>query len=111
MEIGEGGLFLTLSERGNEGKWRKEAVGRTRESAAGRKEGERQQTSKCCIGTNTECESSRREREGEGEERRCWDNKKGKYKAKAPEEERKRVAIARNPSGVLNLHPGACYIK
>ena len=45
------------------------------------------------------------EREGEGEERRCWDNKKGKYKAKATEE-RKRVAIARNPSGVLNLHLG-----
>ena len=48
---------------------------------------------------------SQREREGEGEERRCWDNKKGKYKAKATEE-RKRVAIARNPSGVLNLHLG-----
>ena len=39
MEIGEGGLFLTLSERGNEGKWRKEAVGRTRRRTEGR-EGE-----------------------------------------------------------------------
>ena len=80
------------------------SVGRTRRRTEGREGGEGRDNRRASAASAPTL-NAKAVAEREGEERRCWDNKKGKYKAKATEE-RKRVAIARNPSGVLNLHLG-----